>query len=351
MELHAINDTDAAAVDWWFIYKLPCNVPFKAEVSSNAGTSPASDGPAGRTTGWEYLYADAAGHGLPAMSPNRLDRQEGALHRTLAPLFQTGSDNADSVGWICYNDEIPGRSSLANDANCGHTKGVLAFDIDTDTAFWLLHSWPKFPDLNTNAPGSPDYAQTYLCITLKDVETARYIAEQMYHRQEPQTYDCRIPSVLPSDDIFNRLAKAVDVNETDPPCDITFFSRGGQDFRLLAKNRHWGRDFWIDHVGPHLKSNIDVETWRRGTVPGTADEDHRHHATDILYIDFASLGLPCEWHYTKDHAKWAVSEQPDWVCVADINRQTSQELRGGGAICFRNHDLWQALRGIEKLVE
>jgi hypothetical protein len=35
------------------------------------------------------------------------------------------------------------------------------------------------------------------------------------------------------------------------------------------------------------------------------------------------------------------------VFVADINRQTSQEKGGCGAIGFRNQALWQALQGIE----
>ena len=79
------------------------------------------------------------------------------------------------------------------------------------------------------------------------------------------------------------------------------------------------------------------------------------------------------WHYTKDHAKWAISEEDedrgvrtvqlrdgttlaeeegsksDWVVVADINRMTSQEKRGGGAICFREPLLWHGLNEIERI--
>jgi deoxyribonuclease-2 len=128
-----------------------------------------------------------------------------------------------------------------------------------------------------------------------------------------------------------------------------FADPSGQDFRLLAKNRHWNRDFWIDHVGPHLKSDIAVETWRRGALPGTDDSDQTHHTTDVLYINVEQLGAPYEWHYTKDHAKWGISETEDWVCVADINRQTSQEKRGGGAICFRNRGLHDSLATLEHL--
>ena len=119
----------------------------------------------------------------------------------------------------------------------------------------------------------------------------------------------------------------------------------------MAKNRHWAKDFWIDLVGPHLKSDMDVETWRRGTVPDAEDSDGDHVVTDILYINLEKLGVPYEWHYTKDHAKWGVSETNDWVCVADINRQTSQEKRGGGTVCIQNKLLWESMSEIEQLKE
>lgn len=99
----------------------------------------------------------------------------------------------------------------------------------------------------------------------------------------------------------------------------------------MAKNRHWNKDFWIDLVGPHLDSNAQDQV------------------TDILYINLEKLSIPYVWHYTKDHAKWGVSETDDWVCVADINRQTSQGKRGGGSICFRNKLLWQSLSEVEQL--
>lgn len=116
-------------------------------------------------------------------------------------------------------------------------------------------------------------------------------------------------------------------------------------------------------------------------------ELHGHHVVDeITNIDLEMLSDPSGlltdekgdnlegymWSYTKDHAKWAISEEDedrgvhtfaklsdttmlahkegtmsDWVCVADINRMTSQELRGGGAICFHEPLLWHCLNEIE----
>lgn len=336
--LSVVADDGETNTDWWFIYKLPDNLPPKA--GAPEGTP--------HTTGWEYLYFDADTKGPLARSSKTLEDASGALGATLAQLFDAPWDASGSLGWILYNDETPTGDK---DSRFGHTKGTLLFDLESDTALWLLHSWPKYPNAESNALAAADYGQTFLCVQLDGVETARYIAEQLFHRNEPQTYQCQVPDRLPEGDIFRRLSTGVDVNDTDPPSDVVFFSRGRQLFRMLAKNRAWDRDFWIDHVGPHLMADIDVETWRRGTVPDTEDSDATHEVTDILWIDLEPLGVPYEWHYTKDHSKWGISEKDDWVCVADINRQTSQAKRGGGTICFRNRALWQSLSKLEKLVQ
>ena len=101
-------------------------------------------------------------------------------------------------------------------------------------------------------------------------------------------------------------------------------------------------------------------------------KDGKHVVDEITTIDLQMLkdsdGTPLDgyvWEYTKDHAKWAISEEPadrgdhdvddragkktDWVCVADINRMTSQEKRGGGAVCFHEPQLWHDLNEIERI--
>jgi deoxyribonuclease-2 len=78
----------------------------------------------------------------------------------------------------------------------GHTKGVLAFDTETKTAFWLVHSWPKHSAPRvTCAMSTPDFGQTYLCLALS-LESAEKLAVQMIDYQEPQTYLPRPPKSL-----------------------------------------------------------------------------------------------------------------------------------------------------------
>lgn len=331
--LDALNES-GHPVDWWFAYKLP---EYAKPVKG--------DGP--RSTGYEYLYLDAETDGLLAPSPHLLNQGVGALHHTVAQLH--GKKRPASFGYVLYNDEIPGTES--NDGRKGHTKGMLLYDLKSDSALWLLHSTPRY--VHPETPDFPEnemkYGQTYLCVTLADVDTARTIARQMIHQQEPQTYAPRVPDALPDDDPLRLVTQAIDVNDPADPADVEFSSRGGESFRAIAKNRHWNDDFWNDLVGPRLGVNLDVETWRRGTLASTRDSDEVHEVEDVLYINLESLGVDYEWHYTKDHAKWGIAEESDWVCVADINRDTSQEKRGGGTIAFRNKQLWESLKDLERL--
>ena len=329
--LSALSDLSADAVDWWFIYKFP-------EGAVLNGSQ--------KTTGQEYLYFDSSSTPALAMSKNRIGSATGALDRTLNLLSPENRAAQKSLGWILYNDEKPDRSE--NSGEEGHSKGVLIFDRETDSALWLLHSWPCFPSLRGDPPPSLEYGQTFLCVTLRDFQTAEQIAEAVYHQNEPQVYDFRTDG-LASDSPLYKLARNSRSNDKRPPSDMSFQSRAGYEFRFLAKNRHWDEDFWIDWVGPRLGVNLDVESWRRGKLPGTEDSDETHQVADALYINLEPLGVDCEWHYTKDHAKWAVSLTDDWVCAADINRQTSQEKRGGGTICFQHAQLWRDLSRIVRL--
>ena len=84
-------------------------------------------------------------------------------------------------------------------------------------------------------------------------------------------------------------------------------------------------------------------------MPDQSDVGGVERAEDTQYVDLDPLGFDYEWYYTKDHAKWAVSAEPNWICVGDINRQTSQEKRGGGTIRFEDQDLWEQLSKIDKM--
>ncbi|MGA7732224.1 MAG: deoxyribonuclease II family protein [Chloroflexia bacterium] len=336
--LTAIGD-NGQPVDWWCIYKVPKDARPATDEAGHAGSE---------ATGYEYVYYDPDSPAL-AGSQNRLDAPNNAISATLGQLIQS---QGDSAGWIFYNDEFPLELHKTNEGSKGHTKGVLAFDLDTDSAFWLLHSVPRFPLPGTdNFPADElDYGQTFLCITLKDVATAETIAQQMLSQQGPQIFGAHFPPSLDTSSVWQALASE-QLSLLSTPSDITFVSRGGQTFRSIAKSRLWGQDLWTDLVGPNLGVDLDVESWRRGAIPGDEDSDSRDWVADDITIDLQLLGALYSWQNAKDHAKWAMSVQDndDWICVADINRQTSQAKRGGGAICFQNSTLYAGLSQIVKI--
>jgi deoxyribonuclease II len=323
-------DENGKPVDWWFIYKVP-------QLSKGAGNDEA--------TGYEYVYYDStldADNDLKVhkvtKSPNVLNGGKGALNLTLNSVFQ---NPAATTGWILYNDEMPLGADAPDNANLGHTKGVIAFDTASQSAYWLLHSWPKFTEPGAANEPTPQYGQTYLCLSL-DLATARLIAAQMATHQEPQTFLCR-PADLPKDDPLFRLTQPLVPHPAGASDVIDLKSRGGLAFKVIAKNREWNADFWNGLVGPSLKEDMDVETWIRGPIPPIADTDGIHKTFDIKYINLGPLGAHWAWPETHDHAKWGITLHSNWVCVGDINRMISQRKRGGGTIAFQNETLWKAL--------
>ncbi len=329
MTLSALNET-GQAVDWWFMYKVP-------KLTQDAST--------GSTTGYEYIYFDPD-IGKVVKSPNLLTDGKGAMDITLASVFK---NPADTTGWILYTDEMRAGTKRLDSSSFGHTNGVIAFDTATKTALWLLHSCPKFADPMSSEMPTPEYGQTYLCISI-DMATASKIAAQMANHQEPQVYLPRIPATLGKTDPLFILTQPINTNATGDSNVLPCQTRGGQAFSVIAKNRKWGKDFWNDLVGPTLKVDIDVETWIRGKIPPILDSDGIHKTFDVKYIDLSSLGVPWNWPETHDHAKWGISIDSDWVCVGDINRMVSQEKRGGCTIAFQENKLWAALSKTDLIV-
>ena len=330
MKLSALDES-GQPVDWWFIYKVP---------KLGSGISDSDN-----ATGYEYVYYDAAmdAKGSPiSRSKNVIGDNDGALDRTIGSVFGGYPKAEESTGWILYNDEYPDSVGKTDSASYGHTKGALCYDVATDTAFWLLHSWPKFADpLETHDP-TPMYGQTYLCVSL-DVDSARKLAAQMISHQEPQVYYARAAGGLAPTDPLVALMSSVNVDANSDSNVIDLKTRGNLGLKVIAKNRKWNKDFWNELVGPALGVDLDVESWIRGPIPPIADSDGIHKTFDIKYITLGPLGIHWAWPESQDHAKWGISLKSDWVCVGDINLMISQRKRGGCTIAFQNETLWNAL--------
>ena len=320
-------------VDWWFIYKTP----------EHSGSE--------QNQGFDFFYYDAKSTALD-LSAVGLDHPNQALTHTLRGIFQA----APSTGYLVYNDEH--ADAEKNKTEKGHCKGILAFDKSTDSALFLLHSTPRFPEHQeiTLASREAIYGQTFICITLPDYQTANQIAHQMLQQQNPQILheSSYLPASVTEDEALFQLFRGRAIDESSQPSTLHFKSRAGKAFQLIAKSRKWGKDFWIDLVSPTLSCDLVVETWRRGAVTPMQDARSSDYDEDLLNLSFkTNQQTRYDWHYTKDHSKWAValnnniSDAP-WVCVADLNRMVSQEKRGGASLCFQEPGLWDALKNAEQ---
>lgn len=330
------KDENGNPVDWWFMYK-----------AAGKGTT----GNGTKLTGKEYVYFDAntPANGRLVQSPHRVDTG-GALPNTLSQVYVPEGPATQHQGWFFYNDENPIDGSV--NSSRGHTKGVLAFDLASNSAFWLIQSTPKFPPKGAYGfpPTGLPNAQTLLCITLESAAAAQTIAHQMTLAQQPNVYlASKIPVDLASQPNDPRVLLMNDQVAGDgSPVNgvVPFNSRGGVKFMCMAKNKTWGLDFYNDLVGPALHENLEVETWEHDPKPKPLDSDKIHTVVDMAGIDLTPLGIPLQWPEPDDHAKLAISarsEQVHYVCVGDINFTIAQEKRGGGTVAFQCEALWHSL--------
>ena len=335
MAISAI-DENGNPVDWWFIYKV-------------SGESTTSTG--GKVLGTEYIYFDSnmPSDGKAALSPHLVDKS-GALPNTLAQIYGASNPN---LGWYFYNDENPIDGTVNSER--GHTKGVVAFDLESNTAIRLIHSTPKFA--LKGAYGYPatgiKMAQTLLCITLESADVAQSIAKQMYYAQQPNVYLASdIPTDLqnqPDDFRVKLIQNQVDMSSTPVQTVLPFNSKGGVKFLSIAKNKAWGLDFYNDLVGPTLNENLEVETWEHDPTPPPEDSDKTHDVVAMKSVNLNPLGVDIMWGEEDDHAKLAISdckEEIHYVCVGDINFTIAQEKRGGGTVAFQCDPLWESISEI-----
>ncbi len=221
----------------------------------------------------------------------------------------------------------------------GHTKGVVGVG---DRPFWLLHSTPNFP--SSDGKGNfyfPEeeiiYGQTFLCVAFDPTLIDDVAAQLLYTR--PYVYVNLVSDAAAAGHPMLAGLLKDPSWVTTPGSSVKKFGQ----FTHVAKNSEWNQDMYEYLVSPTLGVNLHVESWLRGKVegsycPGTAN-DYKWTVLDAEnLVARAADGTNVTWRESQDHAKWAVSTDAahPWVCIADINRMTSQRVRGGGAFCFEN---------------
>ena len=281
----------------------------------------------------DYLYYDPS-QNLSSSPYSLNDTQHGALSNTLQQLWTS------NISYILFNDEPATTATSAVDATAyGHTKGVWAWS--GPDAFLLTHSIPLFP----TGPGAVPaygglganariYAQTLACFSMDTSELATLAAQAMLNA--PNIYERRVLAGTPT----ALIALANGTKSTVATCTNTAFQAVGIPvLTYFAKSAAWNNELYSACVAPGLRSGLLAETWLRGSAAGPACGEYG-------VLDVQALAFPgVSYKESQDHSKWAVGVTGAEVCVADINRMTTQYKRGGGAICWNNTVLSAALRG------
>jgi len=296
-----------ASVGSWFISKLP--------------------------SGTDYLYYDTS-ENIVKQSANSLnDTNNGALPTTLKQLWLGTTD------YILFNDE-PAITIDVPTLTYGHTKGIWMWS-DNNDAVLLTHSIPLFPKgpqqviqysgLGSNAL---TYAQSMACFSM-NIQTMNDLAT-IAMLTVPNIYERRVSPNTPKSLAFF----ANGTIRKDPLCtNQPFASNTINNLRYFAKSSQWNNELYSQCIAPILQTSLFVESWIRGSAVGPSCSGN-YRVLDVQNLKWFNR----TYKETQDHSKWAVSMTDSQLCIGDINRMTTQYVRGGGAICWNDDVLASGLR-------
>ena len=299
--------------------------------------------------GQGFYYMDEKTPTL-ALSNKGMNDSNHAVYNTLEQIYKSQS----TMAYIMYNDQPPDKDpSLKH----GHTKGTVAFD--QKGGFWLVHSTPEFPPIKSDGyfwrKSACTFGQTFLCMSMDYSIMDRIGTVFMY--TYPKIYDKSFPSVFTEDNpiLASLVLSSKQKHVTEPPWyNVTqIITKGGKKFFSFEKFTDFHRDLYDGLLSGQLKEDLLVETWRvhgasHGDLPSNCSIPYKVYNIDTM--KFPDQGI--QFNTSKDHSKWAVSDSKgDWLCIGDINRQMTQFKRGGGQVCFQNHQAWTSFRNLATVTE
>ncbi|XP_054859672.1 deoxyribonuclease-2-alpha isoform X2 [Eublepharis macularius] len=314
-------DDSGQPVDWFIVYKLP-----KPHHSSPTG-------------GMRYMYQDGRTQGW-VQGKSLMNSTEGAVGQTLQQLYSEAMRRREEeTAYVLYNDEPPRNYSSSFK---GHTKGVIL--LDSTQGFWMLHSTPHFPDLQTNYswPRSAlPNGQTFLCVTFP-YSRFKEIGRQLLFT-EPLVYEYQVEGNFAEDlPALLNASKGCHVEQEPWNSSVALTSLEGKEFISFAKFGLFGDDLYSGWLAEALASNLYVEFWHRsrGILPSNCSGPFRVY--NVKSVAFQKPGPT--FSTMVDHSKWCVAleSDPGWACVGDMNRNLAEERRGGGTLCCRDPAIWKS---------
>jgi hypothetical protein len=223
------------------------------------------------------------------------------------------------TNWQVYNDET---GHIGNHHNKkGHCKGIIAWNKERIS--WLCHSVPNFPrqfsgdSISEIEKGELIYGQSFQYIEFNyTVELIVRILNQV------QIMEAHV--FIEKNNIYNNLflLKSKTISNLELTDTITH----------IAKSPHYHIDIYSDVLAIQYSCKWYVESWIRG-----------HHISDsksindIKHIQFEDI----TYKESQDHSKWATNKTGKYW-IGDLNRMSSQYIRGGGGFVCEDADIAQA---------
>uniref|UniRef100_A0A8C6TXU6 Deoxyribonuclease-2-alpha n=1 Tax=Neogobius melanostomus TaxID=47308 RepID=A0A8C6TXU6_9GOBI len=214
--------------------------------------------------------------------------------------------------------------SLMSSSLCA---GVVLGDSQTQTALWLTHSTPKFPEKRDQHNFWPKTGeangQTFMCVTLQFSDLENIVAH---------TFESNIPDDFPQEikDAALNNGQAPDQNPL-----VQSLKVGNKQLKLVAKVT--AGDLYVQ-LSRIFKSDMAAQTWGRQTRKDKSYcEPNQHQVKSVIEV---KTDLD-KWTWCSDHSKWAVTTDNNihWTCIADMNRAETQYERPGGALCIQDQDV------------
>lgn len=317
-------DETGAAVDWWFMIKHPKynDKPQKECV--------------GNCDGDTYVYVTSVHPQTWLVGTEPVSSSTGSLLGAQLKGIYNGSVN----NYVFYNDQLPDGSWSTV---YGHSKGVFAFD--NDSAYFVQHSIPKFPNYVKDGylygSGQMWYGQHAFCMTLTPKALDAIAGVMRY--ANPQVFDHALSDTSLSN--VNQVAAMKSSGGTTH----TTVSAGWADLTLFGKDSACDEDMLDSLASPGLKTTLLSQSWLNSGGPiGGYCPSSGVDVFDILQLQLPGA-KPADTHATyEDHSKWAVAKDDGspWWCALDNNHVASQLTRSGLAVCWQNADIAALLRGV-----
>ncbi|CAF2892816.1 unnamed protein product [Rotaria sp. Silwood2] len=233
--------------------------------------------------------------------------------------------------------------------------GVLAFNDNTQTGFWLVHSVPHFPQIIEKGYEYPDsgriFGQTMLCITLDNTTSLSVNSIDLLSTHflftRPLVFDSKLtPSAT---NRYPILANSIITNKghiNEPPY-TRFYPLNSSSLKILtfAKYGLANIDMLSELIVPSLHTSMLSETWSNGrqtNLPSNCTGQYHTENIEKLAFNFTV-------HH--DHSKWLVSNYDTWTCIGDMNRQAEQKVRHGGFACINDKRIQQRFRQLVLMIE